>query len=191
MELQQICTKVEKEIKYPIFVKPSNSGSSVGVKKATNQQELKENIEYAIQFDNKILIEEGIIGKEIECAVLGNNEIITSCVGEIKPAEEFYSFNAKYKNQDSKVVIPAEINKEISNQIRDIAIKAFKAIDGKGLARVDFFLENKTNRIYINEINTMPGFTQISMYPKLFEQIGITYTQLLDELIQLALEKYI
>lgn len=191
MELQQICTKIEKEIKYPIFVKPSNSGSSVGVKKATNQQELKENIEYAIQFDNKILIEEGIIGKEIECAVLGNNEIITSCVGEIKPAEEFYSFNAKYKNQDSKVVIPAEINKEISNQIRDIAIKAFKAIDGKGLARVDFFLENKTNRIYINEINTMPGFTQISMYPKLFEQIGITYTQLLDELIQLALEKNI
>ena len=189
MELQEICKKVEEKIKYPMFVKPSNSGSSVGVKKATNIQELQENIQYAAQFDSKILIEEGIDGKEIECAVLGNKEVISSCVGEIKPAEEFYSFDAKYKNEESKVIIPANIDKEISNQIRDLAIKAFKAIDGKGLSRVDFFVENKTNKIYLNEINTMPGFTQISMYPKLFDQIGISYEKLLDKLIQLAIEK--
>lgn len=188
LNLREIVEKIQTKLTYPMFVKPSNSGSSVGVKKATNQQELLENIEYASQFDTKILIEEGIQGREIECAVLGNEEVISSCVGEIKPAEEFYSFDAKYKNAQSKVEIPADINKEISNQIRDLAIKAFKAIDGSGLSRVDFFVENKTNQIYINEINTLPGFTKISMYPKLFEQVGISYQELLDRLIQLAKE---
>lgn len=187
MELEQIATLAEKNINYPMFVKPSNSGSSVGVRKAQNLQELIKAIQYASQFDNKIIVEQGVQGKEVECAVLGNEEVISSSVGEIKPAEEFYSFDAKYKNQESKVIIPADINKEISNQIRDLAIKAFKAIDGKGLSRVDFFVENKTNKIYINEINTMPGFTQISMYPKLFEQVGISYTELLDKLIELAI----
>lgn len=189
MQLEEICKKIEQKIKYPMFIKPSNSGSSVGVKKATNTQELQKDIEYATQFDTKIIVEEGIQGKEIECAVLGNKEIISSCVGEIKPAEQFYTFDAKYKNEESIVIIPADIDKEISNQIRDLAIKAFKAIDGKGLSRVDFFIEDKTNKIYLNEINTMPGFTQISMYPKLFDQVGIPYTQLLDKLIQLAVEK--
>lgn len=188
LSLKEILEKIETKLTYPMFIKPSNSGSSVGVKKASNKQQLQENIEYAAQFDNKILVEEAIQAREIECAVLGKEEIISSCVGEIKPAEEFYSFDAKYKNTESKVQIPADIDKEISNQIRDLAIKAFKAIDGSGLARVDFFVENKTNQIYINEINTLPGFTKISMYPKLFEQVGIGYPELLDKLIQLAKE---
>lgn len=186
LSLKEILEIIETKLTYSMFVKPSNSGSSVGVKKAKNKQQLQENIEYAAQFDDKILIEEGIQAREIECAVLGKEEIISSCVGEIKPAEEFYSFDAKYKNTESKVQIPADIDKEISNQIRDLAMKAFKAIDGSGLARVDFFVEEKTNQIYINEINTLPGFTKISMYPKLFEQVGISYPKLLDKLIQLA-----
>lgn len=184
MELVNIVEKIEKGLTYPMFVKPSNSGSSVGVKKANNNKELQEAIINASKYDTKILVEEGIIGREIECAVLGTNEVISSPVGEILSAEEFYSFDAKYNNQESKTLIPADIGKEISNEIRDLSIKAFKAIDGKGLSRVDFFVENKTNKIYINEINTLPGFTTISMYPKLFEQIGISYTEILDRLIE-------
>lgn len=185
MELNNIVEKIEKSLTYPMFVKPSNSGSSVGVKKANNNKELQEAIINASKYDTKILVEEGIIGREIECAVLGKEEIITSPVGEVLSAEDYYSFDAKYNNQESKTAIPADIDKEISNEIRDLSIKAFKAIDGKGLSRVDFFVENKTNKIYINEINTMPGFTTISMYPKLFEQIGISYTEILDKLIEL------
>lgn len=185
MKLTNIVDKIEKSLTYPMFVKPSNSGSSVGVRKANNNEELKEAIINASKYDTKILVEEGIIGKEIECAVLGKEDITTSPVGEVLSAEDFYSFDAKYNNQESKTVIPADIDKNISNEIRDLSIKAFKAIDGKGLSRVDFFVENKTNKIYINEINTMPGFTTISMYPKLFEQIGISYTEILDKLIEL------
>lgn len=184
--LDKICEIIESKLKFPMFIKPSNSGSSVGINKARNIDELKKYIEYASNFDNKILIEEGIIGKEVECAVLGNEEVISSCVGEIIPAEDFYTFDAKYNNAESVAVIPADISKEISNDIRDLAIKAFKAIDGKGLSRVDFFVEKSTNEIYINEINTMPGFTEISMYPKLFEQVGIKYSELLDKLINLT-----
>lgn len=189
MELENIVEKVDQNLIYPMFVKPSNSGSSVGVKKAKNKEELKEAICYAAKYDTKILVEQGIIGREIECAVLGNQDVISSPVGEVLSAEDFYSFDAKYTNAESKTVIPADIDKEISNQIRDLAIKAFKAIDGKGLSRVDFFVENKTNKIYINEINTLPGFTTISMYPKLFEQMGIEYSELLDRLIALEIEK--
>ncbi len=187
--IDEIANILEKNLKYPMFVKPSNSGSSVGINKAINKEELKEYIRHSAIFDKKILIEQAICGKEVECAVLGNEDVITSCVGEIKPADEFYSFDAKYKNVASKVIIPADIDKEISNEIRDLSIKAFKAIDGSGLARVDFFVEDKTNAIYINEINTLPGFTKISMYPKLFEQVGIGYKELLDRLIDLALLK--
>lgn len=185
--LDQVADIVENSLKYPLFIKPSNSGSSVGINKATNKDELKQYIEYAAKYDKKVLIEQGINGREIECAVLGNEEVTSSCVGEILPAEEFYSFDAKYKNSESKVVIPADIDKEISNKIRDTAIKAFKAIDGKGLSRVDFFVEHKTNKIYINEINTLPGFTKISMYPQLCKQVGIQYPELLDTLINLAM----
>lgn len=189
VNLNELALKIEKNMSYPMFIKPSNSGSSVGINKVTNIEELKKAIEYATNFDKKVLIEEGIVGKEVECAVLGNEDVISSCVGEIKPAEAFYTFDAKYKNQESKVLIPADLPKEMSNRIRDLAIKAFKAIDGTGLSRVDFFANEKTDEIYINEINTLPGFTTISMYPKLFENVGIPYTELLDKLIQLALEK--
>lgn len=189
MNLEEVSNVVDKSLEYPMFVKPSNSGSSVGINKVNDIEELKKAIEFASKYDKKVLIEQGIIGREIECAVLGNEDVISSCVGEIIPAETFYSFDAKYKNSESKVLIPADIPKEMSNKIRDLAIKAFKAIDGKGLARVDFFVNEKNEEIYINEINTLPGFTQISMYPKLFENIGISYSQLLDKLIELALEK--
>lgn len=186
--LEEIADIVSEKIGFPVFVKPSNSGSSVGINKSHNIEELKEHIKYASQFDKKILIEENICGREVECAVLGNEDVKASCVGEILPAEEFYTFDAKYKNAESRVVIPADLPEDISNEIRSTAIKAFKAVDGKGLSRVDFFVENGTNKIIINEINTLPGFTQISMYPKLWEEAGIKYSDLLDELIKLAKE---
>lgn len=189
LNIDEIVKRIDTDLKYPMFIKPSNSGSSVGINKAHNKDELKKSIEYASRFDKKILIEEGLVGKEVECAVLGNEEVISSCVGEIKPAEDFYTFDAKYKNQESKVLIPAKISEEMSEIIKKQAIKAFKAIDGKGLSRVDFFANEETNEIYINEINTLPGFTTISMYPKLFEQVGIEYSELLDRLIKLALER--
>lgn len=178
--------KITEQLKFPMFVKPSNSGSSVGVKKATNIEELKKAIQYAGQYDAKILVEQGIDSVEVECAILDGKEVIASTVGEILPAEEFYSFDAKYNMPESKTLIPANITEEQIKEIRQLAIKAFKAIDGKGLSRVDFFVEKGTNKIYINEINTMPGFTKISMYPKLFEAVGISYSELLDRLIENA-----
>ena len=187
--VEEAAEKIVKNLKFPMFVKPSNSGSSVGVKKADNLEELVEDIEYAASFDKKVLIEQGVNGKEVECAVLGNEDVITSCVGEIKAADEFYSYDAKYKNEESRTEIPANISEELSNEIREQAIKAFKSIDGKGLSRVDFFIENGTNKIYINEINTLPGFTSISMYPKMFEASGLPYKELLTKLTELALEE--
>ena len=180
-------SKITEKLKFPMFVKPSNSGSSVGVKKATNMEELKQAIEYAGHYDRKILVEQGVIGREVECAILDGDEIQASTVGEIVSAEEFYSFDAKYNMPESKTIIPADIGEEKIEEIRNLAIKAFKAIDGKGLSRVDFFVEKETNKVYINEINTMPGFTQISMYPKLFESVGMSYSELLDRLIENAM----
>ncbi len=180
--------KVEEKLKFPMFIKPANSGSSVGVKKANNKDELKIAIENASQYDNKILIEKAVNAKEIECAILDGKEIKVSTVGEILSAEDFYSFDAKYNIPESKTIIPAEIKQEQIKQIQEFALKAFKAIDGKGLARIDFFVEKETDKIYINEINTMPGFTNISMYPKLFEAVGIKYSELLDKLIENALK---
>ena len=186
--LYEICNLIQKNIKYPMFVKPANSGSSVGINRANNSEELGKYIEYASKYDNKILIEENIVGREIECSVLGNDDVKASCLGEITPAENFYTFDAKYKNSESKLTIPANLNNEIANKVREIAIKAFKAIDGRGFARVDFFVNEKENKIYINEINTIPGFTKISMYPKLWDKCGLDYSKLLDKLIELALE---
>lgn len=188
LSLEEISAKCEKWLKYPMFIKPSNSGSSVGITKVKNKEELINAIKYAGKFDNKIIVEQGICGREVECAVLGNEDVIASRVGEIKAADEFYSYDAKYKNEESKVEIPAKISKEKEEEIRKDAIKAFKAIDGKGLSRVDFFIEDKTEDVYINEINTFPGFTSISMYPKLFCEAGIKEEELLDKLINLALE---
>ena len=186
-ELKDISKKVEEKLKYPMFVKPSNAGSSIGIRKVKNKEELIDAIEYASNFDKKIIVEQGIIGREVECAVLGNDDVIASCVGEVLSAEEFYSYDAKYTNSQSRTVIPAEnLDEVIVEKIRKIAIKVFKSVDGKGLARVDFFVEKGTNKVILNEINTLPGFTNISMYPKLFDAVGIGYSELIDKLIELA-----
>lgn len=157
---QQIQEKVAEKLGYPVFIKPANSGSSVGIKKAHNSQELMQCIDYAAQYDTKILIEQNIEGREVECAVLGNGDAKASCVGEILAAEEFYTFDAKYKNAESQVRIPADLPEETIREIQAYAVKAFHAVDGNGLSRVDFFVEKKTGKVFLNEINTMPGFTR-------------------------------
>lgn len=186
-DIEEICNIAKEKFGYPMFVKPSNSGSSVGVNKAIDCKELIKAIKEARKFDKEILIEQAINGKEVECAVLGTTDVKASCVGQILSADEFYDFDSKYINTESKVVIPAGIPEETSENIRKTAVKAFKAVKGFGLARVDFFVEKETNKIYLNEINTMPGFTTISMYPKLWEECGIKYSELLDKLINMSL----
>lgn len=181
---EEICNLVEERLGYPVFVKPSNSGSSVGINKSKNREELIQHINCAAQFDNKILIEEKVDGREIECAVLGVDEIEASGIGEIISGEEFYSFDAKYKDKGSKTVFPTDIETEKVETIRNLAIKVFKVVDGNGLARVDFFIRKSDGKILVNEINTMPGFTTISMYPKLWDKSGISYSRLLDILIK-------
>lgn len=188
LDVQEVSNKIAEKLGLPVFVKPSNSGSSVGINKANNIDELINALEYASKFDKKILIEENINGREVECAVIGNEVVDASCVGEILPAEDFYSFDAKYNNSESKVVIPAEIEESVSEKIRSIAKKAYKAVDAKGLSRVDFFVDKSSGEIYLNEINTMPGFTTISMYPQLWGKCGKSYSELLDELIELVLD---
>lgn len=184
--ISQIAEIIKNTIHFPVFIKPSNSGSSVGVHKAKNEKELEVALLDASIYDTKILLEEEIIGREVECAVLGNEEVKATCIGEVLSAEDFYTFDAKYKNAESRTVIPAQITEEKQKEIQELAIKAFKAVDGKGLSRVDFFIKKSDNTICINEINTMPGFTQISMYPKLWEECGLNYSELLDKLIKLA-----
>lgn len=186
LDIQETVNKIMEKIDFPMFVKPSNSGSSVGISKAKNKDELINSIIEASKFDKKILIEENINGREIECAVLGNEEVKASVLGEILPAEAFYSFSAKYQNSDSKTVEAPYLPEELTKKVRELAVKAYKAADCQGLSRVDFFVDDKENKIYINEINTLPGFTEISMYPKLWEKSGLTYTELLDKLIELA-----
>lgn len=181
---EEICNLVEERLGYPVFVKPSNSGSSVGINKSKNREELIQHINCAAQFDNKILIEENVDGREIECAVLGVDEIEASGIGEIISGEEFYSFDAKYKDKGSKTVFPTDVETEKVETIRNLAIKVFKVVDGNGLARVDFFIRKSDGKILVNEINTMPGFTTISMYPKLWDKSGISYSRLLDILIK-------
>lgn len=190
-KIKSIATKIEKKLGYPCFVKPANAGSSVGITKAHNKDELIEGLKLAAVHDRKIVVEEGIVGREIECAVLGNGDNISaSCVGEIFTAAEFYDYDAKYNNSASKTVVPAEISKEKQDEIRKMAIKVFKAVDGSGLARVDFFVEKDTERVIFNELNTLPGFTPISMYSMLWNACGKPMNVLLDELIDLALERF-
>ena len=186
---EEIIETVEKKLGFPVFVKPSNSGSSVGINKVKDAEELIKAIDEAAVYDKKILIEKAIVGKEVECAVLGNEEVKASIVGQILPAEDFYTYDAKYNNPESLVKIPADLSEQKINEIRELAIKAFKAVDGSGLARVDFFVEDGTEKVYINEINTMPGFTEISMYPKLWGYEGLKYSELLSKLIELAINK--
>ena len=182
---------LEKELKYPMFVKPANAGSSVGVSKAKERNGLKEAIKHAFAFDNKILIEQCIEGREIECAVLGNFENMkASLAGEVIPHHEFYSYEAKYLDENGAgLEIPANISEETLKKIQEIAVKTCKVLECEGMARVDFFL-TKEGKCIINEINTIPGFTNISMYPKLWEASGIPYSELLDKLIQLGTERY-
>ena len=185
LENDRIVELVEKKLGYPVFIKPSRSGSSIGIKKARNAQELIAGIQKAAEFDSKILVEEYIDGRELECAILNGKAIE---VGEIVPGDDFYSYEAKYNNKESMVIVPAEIKTEIRNKIKCLAEKAFKVVDGTGLARIDFFLEDKTDELYINEINTMPGFTEISMYPKLCEAGNINYKDLISNLIESAVK---
>lgn len=178
--------EIEKKLGYPCFVKPCRTGSSVGVGKAHNREELLSALLEAGRFDRKILVEEFIDGHEVECSVLGNENPKASVVGEIMPTVEFYDFDAKYNDNTTELQIPAKISDEVSEKIREYAIRAFSAIDGQGLARVDFFVRYKDNEVVLNEINTMPGFTNISMYPKLWEASGLSYKDLLDELVALG-----
>lgn len=180
---------VEQQLGFPCFIKASRSGSSVGCYRCNTKAELMDKLLEASQYDRHIVVEECIDCIELECAVLGNDDVIVSRVGQIMPHGEFYTFESKYEDEESKTCIPAKVDQEIQEQIRKLAVKAFKAVDGHGLSRVDFFLDKKTNRVYLNEINTMPGFTKISMYPQLMEDFGISYSELLDRLIQLAFDK--
>lgn len=188
-QMESVVERVESALNYPVFIKPSNAGSSQGVSKAHNRKELIEGLRYAITHDRKILVEETIIGREIECAVLGGNDPKASGIGEILAAADFYDYEAKYHNAESKTIISPELPEGIGEQVRDMAIRIFRAIDGFGLSRVDFFLEKGTNQVVFNEINTLPGFTSISMYPMLWEAKGISKMHLIDKLIQSALTR--
>ncbi|HUO14772.1 MAG TPA: D-alanine--D-alanine ligase family protein [Verrucomicrobiae bacterium] len=186
---------VQSRLKYPVFVKPANLGSSVGITKAHNRQELGPAIEEAAKFDRKIVIEQGVGGKnekarEIECSVLGNDDPLASVPGEIVPIKEFYDYAAKYLDEGSELIIPAKLTKAETKKVQELAVKAFKAVDCSGLARVDFLMDGKTRKIYLNEINTMPGFTSISMYPKLWAASGLDYPDLIERLIQLGIERH-
>jgi len=184
----------EKEIisnlEFPVFIKPANLGSSVGISKVKNHKSLTAAIELAFNYDRKILVEKGINGREIECSVLGNDEPKASLPGEVIPYREFYDYADKYLEGKTRFQVPAELPGDKIEEIQRLAVASFKAIDASGLARVDFFLEKETGQVYINEINTMPGFTEISMYPRLWEVSGISFPVLLDRLIDLALERY-
>jgi D-alanine-D-alanine ligase len=181
---------IEISMGYPCFVKPANLGSSVGISKVRHREELVEAIQYAFQYDRKVIVEENIIAREIEVSVLGNDSPEASVPGEIVSSNEFYDYKAKYLDGTSKMVIPAHISDELKEQLRHMAIRAFQAIDASGLSRVDFFVQHADQHILINEINTMPGFTPFSMYPLLWKESGKPYRELLDDLIRLAIERF-
>jgi D-alanine-D-alanine ligase len=194
-EPKKVQKLVESKLKYPVFVKPANLGSSVGISKAHGRKELGPAIEEAAKFDRKIVIEEGVGGKnrkarEIECSVLGNDDPKASIAGEIVPSKEFYDYDAKYLDEGSQLVIPAKLSKSEMKKLQALAIAAFQAVDCSGLARVDFLMDPKSRKIFVNEINTMPGFTSISMYPKLWAASGVSYPDLISRLIQLGIERH-
>ncbi len=188
--INTVVKRCEKALSYPMFVKPANLGSSVGISKAKTRAQLEAALKLAALYDRKILIEQGLNVRELEVGVLGNKQVQASVVGEIVPCNEFYDYEAKYIKRDSKLFIPAQLPKRISNQVQKQAITAFKAVNGEGMARVDFFLEKETNKLFINEINTIPGFTSISMYPKMFLAMGLSYPELVSRLIELAFERF-
>lgn len=174
---------------FPVFVKPANLGSSVGISKARNCQELKEAVALAARFDRKVLVERGIAGREFECSVLGNDEPVAAVPCEILPSQEFYDYEDKYVLDKARTVLPAELTAEQTSEVRRLAVACYKAVECEGMGRVDFLMESATGKFYINEINTIPGFTSISMYPKMWEHSGLPMPKLLDRLIELALER--
>jgi len=188
-DIEACVSQAEAMAAYPLFTKPANMGSSVGVSKANDREQLVLGLRHAAKYDRRLLVERGVDAREIEVSVLGNDEPEASVAGEIVPAAEFYSYEAKYIDDTSDLIIPASITEETSDEIRRLAVEAFKAIDGAGMARADFLLERQTNRIFMNELNTIPGFTKISMYPKLWDASGLPYPTLMDRLIELALER--
>jgi D-alanine-D-alanine ligase len=186
---------IDRTLKYPVFVKPANLGSSVGISKARTKKELGPAIYEAAKFDRKIVIEQGVGGakqkaREIECSVLGNDRPQASVPGEIVPIKEFYDYAAKYLDEGSELIIPAKLTKPETKKVQELAMRAFQAVDCAGLARVDFLMDPKTRKLFVNEINTMPGFTAISMYPKLWAATGLSYSDLIDKLIQLGIERH-
>ena len=181
---------IKKTFKFPIFIKPATLGSSVGMSRVKNAKELAPAMNLAAEFAMKILVERNVTAREIEVAVLGNDDVKASIPGEIVPHREFYDYTAKYLEQGTRLVIPAVLTKKQVKQFQELAVRAFRAIDGAGMARCDFFLEKRTGKIYVNELNTIPGFTSISMYPKLWEASGLPYPELIDRLIELALEAH-
>lgn len=186
----EIVAGIEQKCSYPCFIKPVNSGSSVGISKAHNREELVQAMNLAGRYDRKILVEAYVPGREIEISVLGNDDPIASVPGEIRPCNEFYDYNAKYVDDRSELLIPAPMSEERLQEAKSLAIKAYRALDCAGMARVDFFYNEKTEEFVLNEINTIPGFTSISMYPKLWEASGISYPELVNRLVELALERY-
>ena len=184
-----ILEKIERKLGYALFIKPSNSGSSVGITKAHNKEELVKGVEEALKYDRKILVEKAINAREIEVAVLGNDYPEAAIPGEVIPAKEFYDYEAKYKSEASKLLIPAALSEAKLQTIRQQAVKIYTILDCAGMARVDFLVDKETEDVYLNEVNTIPGFTKISMYPKMWQATGKTYGQLIDELIQLAIER--
>jgi D-alanine-D-alanine ligase len=189
-DMASVIERAEKVSDYPLFTKPANLGSSVGVTKCSNRSDLQEGLMEAAQFDRRILVQQGVKNaREIEVSVLGNDEPVASVCGEVLPSREFYSYESKYIDGTSGLLIPAPLPEEISTCIREYAVRAYQAIDCAGMARVDFFVEKDTNQIYLNELNSLPGFTKISMYPKLWEASGLPYNKLVDRLIELAMER--
>ncbi|BDH63414.1 D-alanine--D-alanine ligase [Lysinibacillus sp. PLM2] len=184
-----IVEKCENELPWPMFVKPANLGSSVGINKANNKEELINAINVALKYDRKIIVEQGIVAREIEMGVLGNDDPKVSVPGEIKPNTEFYDYESKYKDNSTSLIIPAKITSEVHSTMKDMAIRAFKILDCAGLVRSDFFV-TENNEVFINEVNTMPGFTPVSMYPLLWQNSGVSYSELIDQLIDLAVERY-
>ena len=183
---EEVCSR----LRFPVFVKPANLGSSVGISKAKSCEELKAALELAGQFDRKIVVERGIAGREFECAVMGNDEPIAAVPCEILPSREFYDYEDKYLLSQAKTVVPAELSVTQTREIQNLAMAAYKAVECEGMARVDFLMEQATGNVFINEINTVPGFTSISMFPKMWEAAGIPYPELIDRLIELALQRH-
>ncbi len=187
---RRVKSRIRARIGYPCFVKPSNAGSSVGITKVNEAKALKSAINTALEFDRRIIVEKAIDARELECSVLGNDEPIASVVGEVVPCNDFYDYEAKYVDKGSELIIPAKIRERASHNIRNCAVRAFKLLDGSGMARVDFLMERATKRVYLSELNTIPGFTDISMYPKLWQASGVSYPELVDRLIELAQERH-